>query len=67
MSKYLALWQYIKSQNLNEFKLSFEEIEKILDFPIDHSILNSKKELEEYGYKVMKISLKEKTVLFSKI
>ena len=42
-------------------------IKNVLGFEIDHSFLNYKKELLEYGYEVFKISLKEKTVLFNKI
>jgi hypothetical protein len=38
-----------------------------LGFEIDHSFLNYKKELTEYGYQVGKISLKGKTVIFNKI
>lgn len=62
MSKYRPLWEYIK-QNGTE-KLTFSEIQTILGFPIDHSFLNYKKELEEYGYQVKKISMKEQIVLF---
>lgn len=58
MSKYKLLWEYIIKENKEELKLSFEEIKNILGFPIDHSFLNYKKELIEYGYKVNKISLK---------
>ena len=32
--------------------------------PIDHSFLTYKKELDEYGFKVGKISMKEKTISF---
>lgn len=60
MSKYRPLWEYIK-QNGTE-KLTFSEIQTILGFPIDHSFLNYKKELEEYGYKVKKISMKEQVI-----
>lgn len=49
------------------FKLSYEEIEKVLGFPIDHSFLTYKKELLEFGYKVGKISMKEKFVMFEKV
>ncbi|OIL35748.1 hypothetical protein ATX10_04230 [Oenococcus oeni] len=49
------------------FLLSFEQIKQILGFEIDHSFLNYKKELPDYGYSVSKISLKNKTVKFSKI
>lgn len=62
MSKYRPLWEYIK-QNGTE-KLTFSEIQTILGFLIDHSFLNYKKELEEYGYQVKKISMKEQIVLF---
>ena len=34
--------------------------------PIDHSFLKYKKELIKYGYKVVKISMKEQTVIFDK-
>lgn len=66
MSKYEPLWNWIKKNGTNSFKLTFDEIEKIAGFPIDHSLLNYKKELLNYGYKVGKISLKEQTVVFEK-
>lgn len=67
MSKYNTLWQFIKENGRPSFKLSFDEIERIAGIAIDHSFLNYKKELLQYGYKVEKISLKDKTVLFQKI
>lgn len=66
MSKYEPLWNWIKENGADNFKLTFEEIEKIAGLPIDHSFLNYKKELMQYGFKVGKISLKEKTVAFEK-
>ena len=42
-------------------------IENIAGVPIDHSFLTYKKELLEYGYKVGKISMKEKTVNFERV
>ena len=66
MSKYNALWEYVRSRNEQSFKLTYDEIESILGFPIDHSFLKYKKELVEYGYEVGKISMKEKTVIFHK-
>ena len=66
MSKYEPLWNWIKKNGTNSFKLTFDEIEKIAGFPIDHSLLNYKKELLNYGYKVGKISRKEQTVVFEK-
>ena len=65
MSKYKLLWEHIKKDNGNELKLTFIDIEKILGFPIDHSFLNYKKELIDYGYKVEKTSLKEKYIILS--
>jgi hypothetical protein len=66
MSKYNALWEYVKENGEPLMKLSFAEINEILGFEMDHSFLNYKKELTQYGYQVGKISLKEKTVIFSK-
>lgn len=67
MSKYDMLWKYLKENKMDLYILSFEEIENILGFHIDHSFLTYKKEAKEYGYQVLKISLKEKKVTFSKI
>ena len=60
MSKYESLWNYIKDNNKDKYKLSYDEINNILGFDIDHSFLTYKKELKEYGYEVSKISMKEK-------
>ena len=67
MSKYKSLWKHLKENNKEEYKLSYEEIRKILGFGIDHSFLTYKKESKEYGYEVSKISMKEKTIIFKKI
>lgn len=56
-----------KNNNKDSYKLTYDEIENILGFPIDHSFLTYKKELISYGYEVTKISMKEKTILFNKI
>lgn len=67
MSKYEPLWNYITNNNKDNYKLTYDLIESILGFPIDHSFLTYKKELLNYGYEVSKISLKEKTVMINKI
>lgn len=67
MGKYDALWEYVQNSGSPRIKLTFGEIQKIIGFPLDHSFLNSKKELTNYGYEVKKISLKEQTVLFHKL
>ncbi len=67
MSKYERLWKYLKENNKENYKLSYEEIKSILGFDIEHSFLTYKKELKEYGYEVGKISMKEKTIIFNKI
>lgn len=66
MSKYAPLWDYIRTRNEKEFSLTFEEIQAVLGFSIDHSFLTYKKELLEYGYQVGKISIKGQTVMFHK-
>lgn len=67
MSKYDALWDYVKKSGDQSLKLTFEEIQKIAGMPIDHSFLKYKKELAGYGYQVGKISVKNKTVIFEKL
>ncbi|MFV0527714.1 MAG: hypothetical protein ACK5MN_03190 [Lachnospiraceae bacterium] len=67
MSKYNALWEYVGNDGRESFRLTYDEIESIAGIPLDHSFLNFKKELKEYGYQVGKISMKEKHVTFEKI
>ena len=67
MSKYEPLWKYLKDNKKEEYKLTYEEIENILGFPVDHSFLTYKKELNDSGYVVKKISMKEKCILFDKL
>ncbi len=67
MSKYESLWKYLKENNKDSYKLSYEYIKSILGFDIDHSFLTYKKEARNYGYEVSKISIKEKYVTFNKI
>lgn len=67
MSKYKALWEFVQQNKASSFTLTFEEIQNIAGIPIDHSFLQYKKELTEYGYQVGKISMKEQTVTFHKI
>ena len=67
MSKYELLWNWIRENGADNYKLNFDEIEKIAGMPIDHSFLNCKKKLLSYRYKVGKISLKGKTVYFEKV
>ena len=64
MSKYEPLWEFIKDNNKDNYELSFDNKKDILNFELDHSFLRYKKELEKYGYRVSKIKLKEKIVIF---
>lgn len=67
MSKYDPMWKYLKENNQDRYQLSYEEMKEILGFTIDHSFLTYKKEAEQYGYIVEKISLKEKRITFRKV
>lgn len=71
MSKYNDLWIYIdlifKQKSKEKIELSFNQIKDAIGFEIDHSFLNYKKELLDYGYKVEKIKLKDKKIVFSKL
>ena len=64
MSKYGALLKYVSEKNEDKLTISFEDINNICGFSIDHSFLTYKKELASYGFAVKKISQKDKTVTF---
>ena len=66
MSKYDALWAYIRGLNEEKLVLRFADIEQIAGTPLDHSFLKYKKELAQYGYAVEKINRKSQTALFIK-
>ena len=65
MSKYDGLWAYVRENA--PAVLTFDEVEAICGFPIDHAFLRCKKELEAYGFAVGKISMKNKTVRFERL
>lgn len=71
MSKYEKLWQAIaekfKVTQQKTLQLSFEELENMGETKIDHSFLSNKKELQNLGYRVVKISLKNKNIIFENI
>ena len=67
MSKYNPLWQLININTTADITRTFAEIENNVGVPIDHSFLTFKKELLQYGFKVVKISMKEQTVDFEKV
>ncbi len=66
MSKYNPLWEYIKDNGNDDYRLSFDKIKSILGFDIDHSFLAYKKELNNYGYEIAKISMKDRFVIIKK-
>lgn len=66
MSKYDALWAHVRAQSGDALTLSFDEIEQIAGVTVDHSLLRYKKELEGSGWRVEKISLKNRTIRFVK-
>ena len=71
MSKYNDLWNYIdlifKQMDKEKIELSFSQIKDVAGIELDHSFLNCKKELLDYGYKVEKVKLKDKKIVFSKV
>lgn len=42
VSKYEPLWKYLKDNNKENYKLSYEEIKNILRLDINHSFLTYK-------------------------
>ena len=67
MSKYDPLWAYVKERDEYILELTFEEAEKVLGFPLKHSLLTYKKELLDYGFEVVKILKGEQVVIFRKL
>ena len=67
MSKYEPLWRFLQSDGSEFLQLSFERIEEVIGFEIDHSFLTYKKEAANYGYSVDGISMKNRTVDFRRI
>lgn len=65
MSKYNKLWEYIVDNK--KMELTFKEIENVLGFQIDHSFLTFKKELNDYGYRVKRINMKDEKILLERI
>ena len=57
MNKYEPLWRFVSQRDEEKLCLSFDEIERILGFAIDHSFLTYKKEAKDFGIEVGKISL----------
>ena len=66
MSKYDALWAHVRAQSGDALTLSFDEIEQIAGVTVDHSLLRYKKDMEGCGWRVEKISLKNRTIRFAK-
>lgn len=65
MSKYDPLWDYIRDNCPG--KLTFADVEKACGIPIDHSFLRYKKELEAYGFRIGKISMKEQIIAIERL
>lgn len=66
MCKYHFLWKFITKSGEPSIKLSLVDIERIAGITLDHSFLNCKKELLQFGYEAKK-TLKNKTVVFQKL
>ena len=67
MSKYEPLWRFVQNTKENRLLLTFDQLAQAGGIPLDHSFLTYKKELEAYGWRISKISLKAQTVLFLKM
>lgn len=66
MSKYNALWEYVKNSGAQSLKLTFNEIQNIAGVPINHSFSELQKGACGLWLSGRKISMKEKTVSFEK-
>lgn len=67
MSKYSGFWEHIRQSGAASLTFTFDEIERISGVSLNHSFLSCKRELEGYGYRVKKISLKERIVMVEQL
>lgn len=67
MSKYQHLWDKIAESDQDQLTLSFDQVKDWGGVALDHSFLNYKKELLDYGYQVAHIYLKKRSILIKKL
>ncbi|MGM9940950.1 MAG: hypothetical protein ACI32N_03025 [Bulleidia sp.] len=67
MNSYDRLSEWIVENGRDRFELTFDQMEQILGFPVNHAFLTYKKQLVQYGFEVVRISMKNRTVLFRKV
>ena len=65
MSKYTKLWNYLKDSCLGTETLTFDEIYGICGASVDDAFMQHKYELEQYGLSVVRVNLRDRTVLFA--
>lgn len=66
MSKYNQLWKCIADSGQDQLMTPFSEVERVTGVPLDHSFLQYKKELLDYGYQVDHIYLKKQQIQVSR-
>lgn len=66
MSKYTKLWRYLSESCLGTETLTFDEIYNICGAYVDDAFMQYKSELENYGLSVVRINLRDRTVLFTR-
>jgi len=67
MDKYSKLWERFDGKIEAKITLSFDEIKTIAWIDVDHSFLKFKKNLENHGYTLEKISQNERLMVFRKL
>lgn len=67
MSKYKPLWEFIAACPEQTLTLSFDRVAKITGFAFDHAFLSFKKELADYGWRFVRLSLNSRWVSFERL
>ena len=67
MTDYQPLWLFLQAKGEESITLSFEEIEFYTGVALKNSFLKEKKQAEMYGYRVDKIFLREKRIIFKRL
>ena len=63
---YEKLWNYLSNSVLSTETLTFDDIYRIANVDVDSSFLNRKRDCERYGITIMKINMRDRTVLFAR-
>jgi hypothetical protein len=66
MSKYKPLWKHLQDDGNPLLEFIFDEIKEIVGLDIDHTFSTYRNEVRQFGYQVVKFSVRKKRITFLK-